>query len=475
MKIGRLRLTFASRILAGYLLIFGIASWVFNSALIKEIKPVVRQSAESALIDTANILAELVAEDVAEQNFTRLTRIATQVKQRQLSAVVWEHLRTDVILNFYITNDQGIVLFSSENKDIGADYSQWRDVYLTLKGQYGARSTAVDAYVPESTVMYIAAPIFYQQQLIGVLTVYNPNNTMQPFVETSRKKVLFQWLLVLVASAAVSVILTYWLSHSVARLSNYAEQVQQGKPAEVPRLLGSGLNHLAQALEQMRIKLEGKAYVENYVQTLTHELKSPMSAIRGAAEMLQEELPAEIKARFLDNINDQNSRMQRTIDQLLRLVSLENQKDIGVSHTLSASELVEAVVSTANAKAQLKKIDIVINVRQDFSASGNRELLQLALANIVDNALEFAPAGSTVEITVQAKQIQVLDCGPGIPEYALSKVGTRFYSLPRPDGRPKSTGLGLALTREICRMHAVRLVIENHPEELGAQISIQFG
>lgn len=474
MKIGRLRLTFASRILAGYLLIFGIASWVFNNALIEEIKPVVRQSAESALIDTANILAEMVAPDVATRNFSQLTAIASQVRQRQLSAVVWDHLRSDIILNFYITDEQGTVLFSSENKDVGADYSQWRDVYLTLKGQYGARSTPSDPYVPESTVMHVAAPIFYQQRLIGVLTVYNPNIAMQPFIQASRKKVLAKWALVLIASAVVSVILSYWLSRSVARLSHYAEQVQQGNSIEVPKLLGSELNHLAQALDQMRIKLEGKAYVENYVQTLTHELKSPMAAIRGAAEMLQEDLPADVKARFLDNINEQNSRMQRTIDQLLRLASLENQKDVVIRQTLLTSELVNSVVVTAKAKALVKQINVVVNINQDFSTSGNRELLQLALGNIIDNALEFSPNNSTVEIAVYEKQILILDSGPGIPDYALSKVGMRFYSLPRPDGQPKSTGLGLALTREICRMHGAQLVIENRSKQSGAQISIQF-
>ena len=476
MNRSRLKLTFASRILAGYLLVFGIASWVFYDALIEEIKPVVRQSAESALIDTANILAELVAGDVASRNLEHLSVVADRVKQRTLSAVVWEHLRTDVILDFYITDDQGIVLFATDKTEVavGADYSRWRDVYLTLRGQYGARSSADNPYRAESTVMHIAAPVIYEGELIGVLTVYNPNNTMLPFIEASRKKVLVKWFFVLLASGVIATVLSLWLSRSVSRLANYAVDVQEGKQTNVPTLLGSELNQLAQALEQMRIKLEGKAYVEHYVQTLTHELKSPMAAIRGAAEMLEEDLPADVKEQFLGNIHEQNGRMQRTVDQMLTLASLENQTDIGMTQTLNATELLESVVNQAQAKADLKSIEIQIRTEEDFAVTANLELIKLALGNVLNNAIEFSLQGSEIGIQISTKQITVRDSGPGIPEYAQDKIGTRFFSLPRPDGQPKSTGLGLALTKEICRMHSITLDVSNRTDGQGAQVSFRF-
>jgi two-component system sensor histidine kinase CreC len=475
MRIAGLRLTFASRILAGYLLVFGIASWVFYDALIEEIKPVVRQTAESALIDTANIMAELVAEDVANSDFSGLKEASIRIHQRQLSAIVWEHLRANVILNFYITDAQGTVVYSSEGKDVGADYSQWRDVYLTLAGKYGARSSLASRYDAESSVMHVAAPVLFNDELVGVLTVYNPNQTMQPFVEASRQKVLIKWLLVLFASGLVALILSFWLSRSVARLAQYAKKVQVGGTPQLPKLLGSELNELAQSLEQMRIKLEGKDYVEHYVQTLTHELKSPMAAIRGAAEMLEEDLPADVKSKFLLNINEQNLRMQRTIDQLLRLSSLENQTGINASKSLTATELCESVIAQAQTQVNLKAIRLSLNEVEPFSIQGDFELLSLALGNVVDNALEFSTKGSKIEIKIVDHQIQVTDEGEGVPEYALDKVGTKFFSLPRPNGQPKSTGLGLALAIEIGRMHQATLHVANREgSATGALVTLNF-
>ncbi len=78
----------------------------------------------------------------------------------------------------------------------------------------------------------------------------------------------------------------------------------------------------------MRVKLEGKNYIEQYVYALTHELKSPLAAIRGAAEILREGPPPEVVARFTDNILTQNARMQALVETLLRQARLENRQEV---------------------------------------------------------------------------------------------------------------------------------------------------
>jgi two-component system sensor histidine kinase CreC len=88
---------------------------------------------------------------------------------------------------------------------------------------------------------------------------------------------------------------------------------------------------------------------------------------------------------------------------------------------------------------------------------GERVLLREALVNLLQNALDFSPAGGVVKLnaTVQDGRVtfSVEDNGPGVPDYALSRVFERFYSLPRPGTSRKSTGLGLALVREIAHLH----------------------
>ncbi len=95
-------------------------------------------------------------------------------------------------------------------------------------------------------------------------------------------------------------------------------------------------------------------------------------------------------------------------------------------------------------------------------------LLRQALANLLDNALDFSPAHGTVDIAVLPRavgmiDIRITDDGPGILAYAQGRLFERFYSLPRPDGRDKSTGLGLCLVREVAALHHGRIAVDNRP------------
>jgi two-component system sensor histidine kinase CreC len=116
---------------------------------------------------------------------------------------------------------------------------------------------------------------------------------------------------------------------------------------------------------------------------------------------------------------------------------------------------------------------VVVEPAEDPSAEdpvieGDALLLHRAVANLVDNALDFSPPGGVVRLSVASKarsvDIVVRDSGPGIPQYAEHKVFEKFYSLPRPSTRKKSTGLGLAFVREIAELHRGRVSLVNGPD-----------
>src|SRR5690606_2027948 len=110
------------------------------------------------------------------------------------------------------------------------------------------------------------------------------------------------------------------------------------------------------------------------------------------------------------------------------------------------------VVAGRRAQAADKRLELAVAGAREALLDGDRYLLRQALANLVDNAIDFSPTGASVNIDIVADtgsvRFAVRDAGPGVPDFALPRLFERFYSLPRPDGGRKSTGLGLAFVRE---------------------------
>ncbi|EFU4450842.1 two-component system sensor histidine kinase CreC [Salmonella enterica] len=288
------------RLLLGYFLIVAVAAVFVLSIFVQEIKPGVRRATEGTLIDTATLLAALARDDLLSGNPTdgQLAKAFAQLQHRPFRANISGIVKVRNEYHVYMTDAQGKVLFDSENKAVGQDYSRWNDVWLTLRGQYGARSTAKDSADPNSTVMYVAAPIISDGRIIGVLTVGKPNAAMAPVIKRSERRILWASAVLLGIALAIGAGMVWWINRSIARLTRYADSVTENRPLALPALGSSELRKLAQALESMRIKLEGKNEIEQYVYALTHELKSPLAAIRGA------ELLAQALGNVLDNAID---------------------------------------------------------------------------------------------------------------------------------------------------------------------------
>ena len=166
------------RIFLGYFLIVALAALLLARVFVEEVKPGVRQAMEDTLVDTANLLAELATDDflagrIDDGSFARRVRA---LAGRDFGADIWGFDKRGSSYRVYVTDARGIVVFDSTGEALGADYSRWNDVYLTLRGEYGARSTAATPEDPDSTVMHVAAPIRDGQgEIAGVLTVAKPN------------------------------------------------------------------------------------------------------------------------------------------------------------------------------------------------------------------------------------------------------------------------------------------------------------
>lgn len=453
------------RILLGYFLIVGLAAWFVLNVFVEEVKPGVRATLEDTLADTAHLLAELVAEDMKTGTLdeSSLTRGLRAFSHRGIDVEISGIAKDSFDYRVYITDRNGVVRFDSDGIDVGKDYSQWNDVYLTLRGKYGARSTRSDPEDDASSVMHVAAPIKDGDNIIGVLTVAKPIATVQPFVERSQKKILRRSAILLAGSLMIGLGFAFWLTHGLRALQRYVDDVEAGRKASLPALGNNEIGALSRALGAMCDKLEGKEYVEELMHTLAHELKSPIAAIHGSAELLREDMPAAERQRFLTSIIDQNQRQRRLIERMLALVQVEKQQKLATVAPLSLHSLLDEVRSDFDVKLASKRLRLAVDA-EDITLKGDTLLLRQALGNLIDNAVEFAPAGSAIRVDAECVNgevhVSVADEGPGIPDYALQRVFERFYSLPRPNGA-KSTGLGLPFVREVAHLHGGSISVTN--------------
>ena len=458
------------RIFLGYFLIVGLAGFFVMRVFVNEVKPGVRQAMEASLVDTSAALAALAAPELREGHIAdgRFATAVDALHDASLEANISGIRKKNFDYRIYVTDARGIVVYDSAHRDLGKDFSRWNDVYLTLHGQYGARSTRTDPNDESSSVMHVAAPIRDGDRIIGALTVAKANQRMEPFIAASQASILKQGWLLLGLSFLIGLGVTWWLSRSIERLNRYATAVAAGERATLPAVGGGELGELGQSLETMREKLDGKQYVEGYVHTLAHEMKSPLAAIRGAAEILEGDVPLADRLRFIRNIDTQSARLAQMIDKMLALASVEYRQSLENPEPLPLRELLADAVDTIGPRMARKQVDFAIDAEPALPpVRGDRFLLRQAIANLLDNALDFAPAASIVRIVITRDGAQLVlrvsDQGPGIPDFARERVFERFYSLPRPDGA-RSSGLGLSFVREVAALHGGSITLQNRDD-----------
>jgi two-component system, OmpR family, sensor histidine kinase CreC len=216
----------------------------------------------------------------------------------------------------------------------------------------------------------------------------------------------------------------------------------------------------------MRHRLEARDQVEQAVRAFTHELKTPLTAIHGAAELLADELPAADRERFAAQIGEQTQRLRGLVDRTLELSKLDALQAL-TSEPVALLPLLRAQVQAASAVIEQRQLRVQWLAAQDVQVRGDAERLALAISNLLANALDFAPPGSTIDVSLTTEadhaQLTVRDHGPGVPDFALPRLGERYFSLPRTvNGQElRGNGLGLAIVRQVVTLHGGSVVFEN--------------
>jgi two-component system sensor histidine kinase QseC len=198
-----------------------------------------------------------------------------------------------------------------------------------------------------------------------------------------------------------------------------------------------------------------------------HELRTPLAAIKVQTQVALLARDTPIREHALQQIEAGVDRASRMVEQLLRLARLDPLDKLPHCQPLDLGQLLgETLRSTRNAYPQARQEIREILPEHPCIIQGDADLLQIALRNLLDNALRYSPEGSTISVEIQTGAgrcaLNIRDNGPGVPEETIRRLGERFFRAH--PGSSEGNGLGLAIVARIAELHGARLKLANLPE-----------
>ena len=211
----------------------------------------------------------------------------------------------------------------------------------------------------------------------------------------------------------------------------------------------------------------------DFVANVSHEMRTPLTAVLGALETLEDSTTTEQeRARFLDIATRNASRMQSIVADLLELSHIEVEGDRMPMESMSLDRPMRSAAKALMGTAESKQVALLIPEPDDkLTVIGNEQRLEQVFTNLIDNAIKYTPSGGQVEITYGRRQdeviVRVADTGVGMPQAALPRVFERFYRVDKSRSRDMGgTGLGLAIVKHCVRVHGGRVEV-NSEEGVG--------
>ncbi len=219
-----------------------------------------------------------------------------------------------------------------------------------------------------------------------------------------------------------------------------------------------------------------------FVANVSHELKTPITSIKGFVETLLDGAmdDEEAKVKFLEIIKKQSDRLQAIIEDLLQLARVEQAAEESALELgeISLRQVAAAAIDGCFARAAKTRPEAVLECPGDIRVLANGALLELAIVNLIDNAIKYGGGGGKVTVSCKKEGacavVSVADEGPGIPKEHLGRLFERFYRVDRARSRDVGgTGLGLAIVKHIALAHGGAVFVESEPGK-GSVFSIRI-
>jgi two-component system sensor histidine kinase SenX3 len=222
---------------------------------------------------------------------------------------------------------------------------------------------------------------------------------------------------------------------------------------------------------------------DSFLNSVTHELKTPIASIRLYLETLESREVGEAQRQEFYRIMLQDAeRLQHTVEQVLRAGVARQRRKLEQRHPVDLQWLVQECVDTARTRHHLADDAIALigeDVQTPLVVSGDVDDLRTAVANLLDNAIKYSNGAPQIAVQASAPTpdtvwVRVKDAGIGIPKAQLGRIFNRFYRFQPRGSKVKGTGLGLYIVRSIAKRHGGRVFAESTGENKGATFTLEL-
>jgi two-component system sensor histidine kinase GlrK len=291
--------------------------------------------------------------------------------------------------------------------------------------------------------------------------------------ENVQRNIILLLIFSTAVALAIALALTRYIARPIAEIDGAIRQLGGADFSQPITVRGpEDLRYLGRRLDWLRRRLEEFETQKNrFLRHVSHELKTPLTALREGAELLNDQVAGPLappQRQVVGIMRDNSVKLQRLIEELLDYQrALHAAASLEVK-SIALESLVEEAVKPHELAARAKSLRLAIEA-EPATVEADPEKLRSIVDNLVSNAVKFTPPGGTVTVSARAVAgeaiIEVLDTGPGVPQEERESIfnlffrGRRSESATASGGRVKGTGLGLAIARELVEAHGGRIAV----------------
>ena len=319
-----------------------------------------------------------------------------------------------------------------------------------------------------------AASMTIDGETLGAVLLSTPVTELRQAIQTVERQLMTVFIVVAAAALIAALIFAVTLTAPIKALTSTIRRMGKGDLSARVKVRASGeLKALADSYNAMAEKIENFDQSRSqFVQNASHELKTPLATMKILLENLiyQPDMPSELRAEFMQDMNHEIDRLSGIITDLLTLTQMDSKQTAMKMENVDLSALCEDTVHAHQLAATKAKLSLQADIAESVTLLGDESKLSQVVYNLIDNAVKYTPEGGSVHVSLKSDSreavLVVRDTGIGIPEEDVKHIFDRFYRVDKARSRATGgTGLGLSIVRQMVQLHGGEVRVESAAEQ----------